>query len=74
MPKTTKTTAKPKAAAKPKAVKSISLDDLNDDPTLLTTLKPADIKRLQAEAEKGQVPLGGNVRATLNGLFNSLEA
>lgn len=48
----------------------ITLDDLNDDPATLYDLSPADIKRLQTEAELGEIPLGGTVRQTLNALYN----
>jgi hypothetical protein len=49
---------------------SVTLDDLNDDPTLVDGLSKENVKRLHNEAEKGQVPLGGSVRQRLNSLFN----
>lgn len=53
-----------------KMVSDTTLDDLNNDPSLLESLSPDDIKRLQNEAELGEVPLGGNIRSTLNSLYN----
>lgn len=50
-----------------------SLSDLNDDPSLVSTLSDDDVKRLHNEAELGEVALAGGVRAALNGLFNDLS-
>lgn len=54
--------------------KSITLDDLNDDPSLVESLSDSDIKRLHTEAEKGEIALGGNIRQRLNQLYNDVTA
>lgn len=57
-----------------KTTKAISLDDLNNDPSVIANLSDAVISRLQKEAEHTQYPLGGSVRQALNARFNESNA
>lgn len=50
--------------------KSVDLEDINHDPSLLEGLSKANIKKLHLEAEKNEVPLAGNLRSILNALYN----
>lgn len=56
---------KPKAASK-----SVTLDDLNDDPKILETLTPKQGSALHLKAEESDIALGGIIRSRLNGLHN----
>lgn len=56
------------------SVGSIGLDDLNNDPTLLDSLTPAEGSKLHLLAEKAEVALAGIVRGRLNSLHNQHTA
>lgn len=70
MPRKPKDTTTAKPPKTPARHKRVDLDDLNHDPSLLDSLSKTDIARLHNEAEKGEIPLSGNVRAQLNTLYN----